>query len=397
MRLRLLYLYRNVTRNKLRTALTCLAVALPITIFVLSMAVVDGINRFLDNSSKQLRLVVAHKTSIINPLPRGYRAKIESLDPGHTRILSVCAVRWIGGKIADEPHPLSTLAVEYDTFPYTFADYKLTPEEIAAWRRDRQAIILGRSTAQQFHWAVGQRININPSVPPYMPFEFKVISTAQNSVDPVTNICRLDYIEEMTKQMVTIAPEDWKIEGWASFFFVKCGSHADVDYFRAAIDDLFARTPDETRTQDEKTFINAFIKQQFDLPKNLMILASLTVFVAIMAAANTMSMNLRDRMNETAILKSLGFSGKMIFGLIQSEGLALCVSGGLIGASVPYLLFTYSPLRNYTVPLIQTLEIKLFVCGEAMVIAVLIGIIASTWPALVGLRLPVIAALRNLE
>ena len=41
--------------------------------------------------------MVAHKTSIINPLPRGYRAKIESLDPTHTRIISVCGVRWIGG------------------------------------------------------------------------------------------------------------------------------------------------------------------------------------------------------------------------------------------------------------------------------------------------------------
>lgn len=397
MPLKLLYLYRNITRNKLRAALTCMAVALPITIFVLSMAVIDGINRFLDNSSKQLRLVVSHKSSIINPLPRGHRAKIESLDPTRARIVSVCGVRWIGGQVQDKPHPLSTLAVDHDTFPQTFSDYGLSEDELAAWRRDRQAIILGRSTAQQFNWDVGMRININPSVPPYTPFEFKVISTAQNSVDPVTNICRLDYIEEMTKEAVTMAPEDWKIDGWASFFFVKCGSQADLEYFRTAIDELFARTPDETRTQDEKTFINEFIKQQFDLPRNLTILASVTVFVAVMAAANTMSMNLRDRMNETAILKSLGFSGKVIFGLIQWEGLALCMSGGFLGAAVPYLLFTYSPLRNYTVPLIQTLEIQPIVCGYAMLIAMMIGVVASTWPAIVGLRMPVIAALRNLE
>jgi cytosine/uracil/thiamine/allantoin permease len=56
------------------------------------------------------------------------------------------------------------------------------------------------------------------------------------------------------------------------------------DHFRVAIDQLFANSPDATRTQDEKTFINEFVKQQFDLPRNLMILASLTVFVAIMAA-----------------------------------------------------------------------------------------------------------------
>ena len=83
--LRLIYLYRNLTRNPLRTLLTCAAVALPIMIFVLSMAVVDGVERFLDNSAKQFRLAVTHKSSIVNPLPAGYRAKIESLDPDPTR------------------------------------------------------------------------------------------------------------------------------------------------------------------------------------------------------------------------------------------------------------------------------------------------------------------------
>ena len=38
--LRLIYLYRNLTRNMLRTLLTCAAVALPIMIYVLSTAVI---------------------------------------------------------------------------------------------------------------------------------------------------------------------------------------------------------------------------------------------------------------------------------------------------------------------------------------------------------------------
>jgi len=130
--LRLIYLYKNLTRNILRTLMTCAAVALPIIIYVLSTAVIDGLNQFLDNSAKQLRLVTMHKTSFINPLPAGYRAKIESLDPTKRRITSVCGVRWIGGKIEDFPMPLSTLAVDMDTFPVTYPDEQLTVEEIAA-------------------------------------------------------------------------------------------------------------------------------------------------------------------------------------------------------------------------------------------------------------------------
>jgi putative ABC transport system permease protein len=393
--LRFIYLYRNLTRNIPRTFMTCAAVALPIIIYVLSTAVIDGLNQFLDNSAKQLRLVTMHKTSFINPLPAGYRAKIESLDPTKKRITSVCGMRWIGGKIQDFPMPLSTLAVDVDTYPATFPDENLSAEEIAAWNRDRRALVVGAATARQLGWKVGDRVTINPSIPPYSPLEFNVVSTAPLAKDFVTNFFRMDYLEEELKKVS--APEGWTPDGWVSFFFVKCGTHADMDYFRMAIDELFARSPDETKTQDEKSFMTEFITQFFDLPTNLTILAGVTIFVALMAAANTMSMNIRDRLNEIATLKSLGFGPTTIFGLIQFESLALCSIGGFIGAALPYIAFNHTPLRNFTVPLIQALDVRMIVCLESLVIAFAIGVLAAAWPAWTGIRLKVVTALRNLE
>ena len=390
MRLRLIYLYRNITRNMLRAVLTCAAVALPITIYVLSMAVVDGVTRFLDNSSKQLRLAVMQKSSIANPLPAGHRAKIQSLDPTHNRIVSICGVRWIGGKVERDPRPLSTLAVDMDAFSVTFPEYALSPSELAAWQRDRQAIIVGSSTARNFGWKVGDRITINPSVPPYATMEFHVISTLETARDPLTNWCRRDYLDEELKK-------GGYAEGMVTFFFVKCGSQSDLNHFRLAIDALFARSPDETKTQDEKAFMNEFITQQFNLPWSLRVLALVTVFVAIMAATNTMSMNFRDRMNEVATLKSLGFSGLFVFALIQTESMLLCALGGLIGAAAPYLLFTYTGLRDMHVPLIQRLQINPVVCVHALSIAVIIGVLAAIWPSWQGVRMKVVSALRNLE
>jgi len=400
--LKLIYLYRNLTRNLLRTGLTCAAVALPIMIYVLSSAVIASLERFLDNSAKQLRLVVVHKASIINPLPVGYRAKIESLDPTRTRITSVCGVRWIGGKVPDQPQPLSTLAAQHDTFAATFPDLNLTADEIDAWHRDRQAIIIGDATARQMRerfpgWEKGGRITINPSVPPYSAMEFNVISTAPNATDKLTNFCRLDYLEEELKRHIKFTVEGWTPDGWVSFIFVKCATKADLDYFRAAIDELFARSPDETKTQDEKSFMMDFINQMFNLPQNLAILSAVTIFVAVMAAANTMSMNIRDRFNEMATMKSMGFSASAIFGYIQAESLLLCAVGGAIGAAIPYIAFTHTPLRNYQVPLIMYLDISKGVCFQSLLIAVGIGVLAAAWPAWSAARLHVVTALRNLE
>jgi putative ABC transport system permease protein len=391
MRLRLLYLGRNLTRNPLRSLLTCAAVALPIVIFVLATGVIDGIEQFLDNSSRQLRLAVTQKASIVNPLPSGHRAKMESLDPTKQGLRSVCGMRWLGGRLENDPRTLSTVAVDADTFPATFPEQLQSPDELAAWQRDRQAIVVGRSAAAQFGWKVGDRITIRPSVPPYAPMQFHVVSTAQNpDADPLTLICRLDYLEEEIKKFGV--PTDI-----VSFYFVKCGSKADLEHYREAIDTLFANSPDETLTQDEKAFMNQFITQQFNLPRNLSILAAVTVFVAVMAAMNTMSMSFRDRLSEFATLKAMGFGSWVVLLMVQFESLLLCGTGGLVGAIMPYIAFTHTPLGNVTVPLIQTLHIRPFVCLQAIGISLLVGVVAAIWPSWAASRMKVVDAFRALE
>jgi putative ABC transport system permease protein len=391
MKLRLLYLSRNLTRNPLRSLLTCAAVALPIVIFVLAAGVIDGIERFLDNSSRQLRLAVTQKASIVNPLPVGYRAKIESLDPTKQGLRSVCGMRWIGGKIENDQRVLSTVAVDADTLPATFPEHLQSAEELAAWQRDRQAIIVGRAAAAQFGWKVGNRITIRPSVPPYNLMQFNIVSTAPNpDADPLTLICRLDYVAEEIKKLGV--PVDI-----VSFFFVKCGSKPALEHYRKAIDALFANSPDETLTQDEKAFMNQFITQQFNLPRNLSILAAVTIFVAVMAAMNTMSMCFRDRLSEFATLKAMGFGGEVVFLMVQFESMLLCGTGGIAGALTPYVAFTYTPLAHVTVPLIQTLSIRPFVCLQAVGISILVGLTAAVWPSWAAARMKVVDAFRALE
>jgi putative ABC transport system permease protein len=116
-----------------------------------------------------------------------------------------------------------------------------------------------------------------------------------------------------------------------------------------------------------------------------------------MAAANTMSMNFRDRTNEVATLKSLGFGPGFAFALIQTESMLLCAVGGIVGIAVPYVAFTCTPLAHWTIPLIQTLEIQSMTYVNAMGVALAIGVVAAMWPSWLAIRMNVVAALRNLE
>jgi len=143
--------------------------------------------------------------------------------------------------------------------------------------------------------------------------------------------------------------------------------------------------------------MNSFITQQFNLPRNLTILAFTTIFVAVMAAANTMSMNIRDRMGEIATLRSLGFGPVGLFFLVQAESLLLCVGGGVIGAAIPYIAFNFTPLGRINVPLIQTLIVEGSMCAQALLLAAGVAVLAAMVPAISAARTPLVTALRNLE
>src|SRR5262249_27221189 len=152
---------------------------------------------------------------------------------------------------------------DVDRFLDAFPEYELTDKQREDWYRDRQAIIIGKATAGQLGWKEGDRVTILPSLPPYTPMEFHIVALSPpQATDKITNFCRRDYLEEERRKQ-------HYLDGIVSFIFVKCNTRADLDEFRSRIDQQFTGGLDETKTQDEKAFMNEFINQQFNLPRNL--------------------------------------------------------------------------------------------------------------------------------
>lgn len=384
--LRCTYLLKNLSRKPLRTGLTVIAVAMPIIVYVLAMAIVRNIEMFLDQSVKEMRLVVVQKSSLINPLPMGHRRRIEALDPDGTRILSVCSMRWFGGRVPGSQGENYFMAADKDTFPTTYPEFSMTPQQAKTWASDRRAAVVGRAPAGEYGWKVGDVITIESTVPPYLQLELLIVAIPPDSLDAETSFLRFDYLNESVKALNMRADT-------ASFFFVKCASRDDLEYFREKIDELFARDPDQTKTQDERSFMEAFITAQFDLPSRLRLLSYVVVAVAVMAAANTMMMSFRDRTGEFAVFKALGFRPAGIGAMLLAESLALSAVGGALGAGLPYAAFNWTSLGQMRLPLIGLLQIREGVVVEALVVALLVGIFAAVVPFNRVVRLSVVDAL----
>src|SRR5207237_10921139 len=100
-----------------------------------------------------------------------------------------------------------------------------------------------------------------------------------------------------------------------------------------AIDANFENSDVQTKTESEGAFIAGFLAMTGNLVALLNGIGLAVAFTILLVTANTMSMAVRERRTEIAVLKTLGFSSLQVMGLIVAEAIALGAIGGGLGLS----------------------------------------------------------------
>ncbi len=98
-----------------------------------------------------------------------------------------------------------------------------------------------------------------------------------------------------------------------------------------AIDALFENSDRQTKTETEQAFRAGFIAMAGNLALLLNGIGLAVAFTILLVTANTMSMAVRERRTEIAVLKTLGFSSRHVMGFVVGEALVLGVLGGALG------------------------------------------------------------------
>src|SRR5687768_2484071 len=119
-------------------------------------------------------------------------------------------------------------------------------------------------------------------------------------------------------------------------------------------------------------------------------ICSVVVFTLLLVSASTMSMAIRERFRELAVLKAIGFRRRELFGFILAESFGLAAVGAVLGVGGGWALFTFVPAPLLTANFFPTLEVTPRIIGMGCSIAALLGIIASLVPSLAVARMSVV-------
>jgi len=375
--------FKNLSRNKMRLTLTVLSIALPMFVFTVTRSLVDGIERFFDESDSNMRVAVHQKLTYTTSLPLRIRDEIESMAP-EGYITAVCRTSWFGGRIPNAQATFPSMAVDRDTFHIMYPEYGMTEADVEAFQKERRGAVVGPELANRMNWAVGDQLTLVGGLPPFPEMDF-VIAAIPKDLDSPWFYFGLDYYNEV-----------WERETGSSRgvnnFWLKCSSPAAREWALSAIDKRFENTEYETRTEMESTFISSFIRSGGDWVGLAWTIGRLIVVVAAMVAFNTMSMAFRERTREIAVMRALGFPSGRITRMVLFEGLLLGLIGGLIGVGPMFAATAGQPL---SLPMGLEIQIAVGTATMAMGVSVLCGLLAALVPSLQAARLAIAPALRK--
>jgi len=373
-------IFANLFRKKIRTTLTLGSFAVALFLFGLLATVRGAFNQGLEVAGAN-RLVVVNKVSIIQPLPISYREKLARI-PGVT--LATHA-NWFGGVYQDERNFFPQFAIEDETYRQMFPEFIVPEDQWNAFVGDREGAVVGENIAQRFHWKVGDRVPIKGTIfPGTWEFNIRGIYKGSRPQDDTTQFWfRYKYLEERENAY-------WK--GLIGWYTVRIDNPDNATRVAGAIDEMFANSPWETKTETEKAFAAGFVKQAGNIEFLLVSIGSVVFFTLLLVTGNTMAIAVRERMRELAVLKAVGFSDNFVLALVLGESLLLAAIGGGIGLALCKLFTLRGDPTGGMMPYFY-LATPVVILGLFTALAV--GVVAGILPAWSAMRLRVADALRR--
>jgi putative ABC transport system permease protein len=376
------FVSKNAFRNKRRSILTVLSIAFSLLLLTLMMTLWRSF--YMDDGSAESaeRLVVRHKVSLTFSLPGYYREKIRSI-PGVT---AVVPVSWFGGLYKDDKPEnfFAQFGTDPEEFFKVYRDIQIPDDQVVAWQRDRQGVIVYDTLAKKYGWKLGDRIVLKGTIYP-VDLELYVRGIFHSTPDDQAVYFNTKYVEEAVS---------W-FKGQAGTFGILADSPQDVGKVAAAVDEMFRNSPQPTKAESEKAFGLEFVAMLGNVKAFILSICAAVVFATLLVSANTMAMSIRERTREVAVLKTLGFTRQTVLSLFIGEAVTLSLVGGVLGSLAAYgliYMFTHSPAAGGFFPI----KITGATIVVAMVVAGAVGLLSALVPSYHASKVNIVDGLRHI-
>jgi putative ABC transport system permease protein len=378
--------WSNLTRKKLRTSLTLLSIVVAFLLFGVLSAIQEALVGGVELAGAD-RLIVRQKVSLINLLPISYEARMNRI-PG---VDFATHQTWFGGIYQDPKNFFMQNPVDPENFLKMHPEIILPPEQLKDWLATRTGAVVGRRTANRFHWKIGDKVPIQSSIWPNADgtrhWEFDIVGIfdgKEKGTDTTPMFFRYDYFDE--------GRGTWG-KGQVGWYTIRIKDPTQAADVARRVDAEFENSPAETKTEPEGAFIQGWASQIGNIVFIVAAILSAVFFTILLVTGNTMAQAVRERTGELGVLKAIGFTNGRIVVLVLAESCILTVLGGTIGLGLAWLMISRGDPTSGLLPMFY-LPMRALLVGFG--ISVALGFVTGIFPALQAMRLRVADALRRM-
>ncbi|HEY6269504.1 MAG TPA: FtsX-like permease family protein [Candidatus Acidoferrum sp.] len=376
-------IFANLFRKKIRLLLTVGSFAIALFLFTFLAVVRGAFSRGTELAGAD-RLVVINRVGLINTMPLAYGDKIRQIKG----VKYVTHNNWFGGVYQDEKNFFPQFVIDPENQRQVMTEMRVPDDQWKRFLGDRQGAIAGRNLANRFHWKVGDRIPLlNALYGSTKTWEFNldgIYTNDKEGGDESQFWLQWAYFYENIPDA---------IKGQAGWWVLKLDSPDDSVRVGKAIDDGFANSSYETKTETESAFQAGFAKQLGNIQLLITTIGSVVFFTLLLVTGNTMAISIRERTGELAVLKAIGYSDRFVLFFVLAESLVIALIGGLIGLGLAFLAIPVvgAKLNGLLPPLLLSAA----ALGMGVVLAVAVGLASGLLPGISAMRMRVVDALRR--
>jgi putative ABC transport system permease protein len=370
----------NLLRKKLRTTLTIGSFVVALFLFGFLAIVHGAFNQGVDVAGVD-RLMVINKVSIIQPLPISYRDQILRI-PGVKRVTFDV---WFGGIYQEPKNFFPSFAIDTENQREVYPELVVSDDQWKAFLDDREGAIVGPNTAKRFGWKIGDRVPLQaPIYGGTFEFNIRGIYKGAREGDDLTQFwLQYKYLDEHRPA---------GLKGQIGWYTVKLDSPDDAPRVVKAIDDTFANSNYETKSETLQAMAASWVKQAGNIEFLILAIGGVVFFTLLLVTGNTMALAVRERIGELAVLKAVGFSDRFVLFLVLAESTLIALVGGALGLALAKL---WTLLGDPTGGMLQSFTLPNLLLLIGILCALAVGILAGILPATSAMRLRVVDALRR--
>ncbi len=366
--------FKSLGRNKVRTSLTGLGIVVLVAIFAVVTNVTSTVKRKVSSEGKQTRLIVTERWTAPSRVPLRYIPEIAQTEG----VTDWTTMNLFIGHL-DESRSRDSQVLGLAMRPENLREMQppaadVSDADFEAFLSRKDAALVGSGLMKLMGWKVGQSFIVNGVRYPPVAVQFTIVGTLPPGDMSYGFYWRQDYFMEATE-------DDSNVNA----LMLEIDNPDEAEALASKLTTEFANRQPSVKVETESAGAARFAARGEAVLQLIDGVVAILLIDMVIILSNSISISVRERRVEMAVLKVLGFQPLHITLMIIAEAMLVGAIAGLVGTSIVCLASQLTlnetlPLANWNKFLMQ-FPVSWTTAPWGMLVGAGVGITGSVIPA----------------